>query len=191
MKDIQEITAEIFASMPLSTRFNNEDAKLIHQHSEILLGLEDALTKGFYDILYDHPATYEILRDQDRSKRESVLRNWWQRTIKSNFDDEYWEWQVFVGLVHIKQKVTNPMMICMWGWIMTTLRAALKEKLSQDELDPLMSSFERLAATIQALTAESFLANYVEAIEGATGFNNKLVNRMVALQIDGMIDNSL
>jgi len=177
--------------MPLSTRFNNEDAKLIHQHSEILLGLEDALTKGFYDILYDHPATYEILRDQDRSKRESVLRNWWQRTIKSNFDDEYWEWQVFVGLVHIKQKVTNPMMICMWGWIMTTLRAALKEKLSQDELDPLMSSFERLAATIQALTAESFLANYVEAIEGATGFNNKLVNRMVALQIDGMIDNSL
>ena len=188
MKDIQQITAEIFESMPISTRFSDADAVLIKQHKEILLGLEDALTKGFYDTLYDHPKTFEILKQEDRSQRENVLRSWWQKTINSNFDTTYWEWQVFVGLVHIKQKVTNPMMISMWGWILTALRELLKEHLNQNELDTVMVSFERLAATIQALTAESFLSNYVEAIEQATGFNNKLIDRMVSLQIDGMIE---
>ncbi|WP_031435452.1 protoglobin domain-containing protein [Methylomarinum vadi] len=187
MRDIQQITAEIFASMPSETRFSQTDAALIKQHKELLLGLEDDLTKGFYDTLYSHQQTLEILQQEDRSKRENVLRSWWQKTITSDFDDTYWEWQVFVGLVHIKQKVSNPMMISMWGWILTALRSLLKEHLNQPDLDTLMVAFERLAATIQALTAESFLSNYVQAIEQATGFNNKLIDRMVNLQIDGLI----
>lgn len=188
MRDIQQITAEIFESMPVSTRFSQADAALIKQHKDLLLGLEDDLTKGFYDTLYDHPKTAEILEKEDRAKRETVLRSWWQKTINSDFDSSYWEWQVFVGLVHIKQKVSNPMMISMWGWILTALRGLLKEHLAQKELDEVMISFERLASTIQALTAESFLSNYVQAIEQATGFNNKLVDRMVTLQIDGLIE---
>lgn len=189
MKDIQDITAEIFESMPVSTHFSDTDAALIKKNKKILLGLEDDLTAGFYDTLYDHPKTFEILKQNDRSQRENVLRSWWQKTINSDFDNTYWEWQVFVGLVHIKQKVTNPMMISMWGWILTSLRKLLKDHLNQNELDDIMISFERLASTIQALTAESFLSNYVEAIEQATGFNNKLIDRMVNLQIDSMIDN--
>lgn len=188
MKDIQQITAEIFESMPIGTRFSDADTALIRQHKNLLLGLEDELTQGFYDTLYAHPKTLAILEKEDRAKREQVLRSWWQKTINSDFDNSYWEWQVFVGLVHIKQKVSNPMMISMWGWILTALRGLLKEKLSQDDLDTIMISFERLAATIQALTAESFLSNYVQAIEQATGFNNKLIERMVTLQIDGMIE---
>lgn len=188
MRDIQQITAEIFESMPVSTRFSQADAALIKQHKDLLLGLEDDLTKGFYDTLYDHPKTAEILEKEDRAKRETVLRSWWQKTINSDFDSSYWEWQVFVGLVHIKQKVSNPMMISMWGWILTALRGLLKEHLAQKDLDEVMISFERLASTIQALTAESFLSNYVQAIEQATGFNNKLVDRMVTLQIDGLIE---
>lgn len=189
MKDIQDITAEIFESMPVSTRFSDTDAALIKKNKKILLELEDDLTAGFYDTLYDHPKTFEILKQNNRSQRENVLRSWWQKTINSDFDNTYWEWQVFVGLVHIKQKVTNPMMISMWGWILTSLRKLLKDHLNQNELDDIMISFERLASTIQALTAESFLSNYVEAIEQATGFNNKLIDRMVNLQIDSMIDN--
>ncbi|WP_305909000.1 protoglobin domain-containing protein [Methylomarinum sp. Ch1-1] len=187
MKDIKQITSEIFESMPSNTRFSAADAALIKKHKDILLGLEDELAKGFYDTLYDHPSTFEILKQEDRSKRENVLRSWWQKTVNSDFDNAYWEWQVFVGLIHIKQKVSNPMMIAMWGWILTTLRRQLSAHLDQAELDEIMISFERLAATIQSLTAESFLSNYVQAIEQATGFNNKLIDRMVNLQIDDLI----
>ena len=188
MKTIKEIAAEIFDSMPISTRFSNTDMQIIKKHKEVLLELEDAFVRSFYDTLYSHPQTYAILKNDIRSNRENILRNWWQQTINGRFDDEYWEWQVFVGLIHIKKKVTNPMMIAMWGWMITNLRCILADKLNQDELNELMAAFERLAATIQSLTAESFLANYIEAIESATGFNNNLINRMVDIQIKGMIE---
>lgn len=187
MKNLQEITADIFASMPAETRFSTADAAAIRNHKILLSGLEDGITQGFYDTLYAHPKTYEILKGENRAMREAVLRDWWQKTINSDFDDSYWEWQVFVGLVHIKHNVSNAMMIAMWGWLLKTLQAALKKQLPQDEVEILMSAFEKLAVTIQALTAESFLANYVEALESATGFNGKLINRMVSLQLDGMI----
>jgi hypothetical protein len=187
MTYVQEITAKIFADMPPQTRFSKQDAECITKHCAMLLQLEDTITKGFYDVLYGHPQTLEILKNDERSNREIVLRNWWVKTLNSQFDDQYWEWQVFVGLVHIKQKVTNPMLISMWGWILDTLNNELKTRLSVDEQTAVMSSFGRLAATIQALTAESVMVNNLQAITEATGVNAKLLDRLVSLQIDGMI----
>lgn len=46
-------------------------------------------------------------------------------------------------------------MISMWGWMLMTLPAELKQKLSQQETGSLMAEFSRLATTIQALTAEN------------------------------------
>jgi hypothetical protein len=190
MTSIQEITAKIFADMPLQTQFSKQDADCISKHCALLLQLEDTITKGFYDVLYAHPQTLEILKNDDRSNREIVLRNWWVKTLNSQFDDQYWEWQVFVGLVHIKQKVSNPMLISMWGWILDTLNKELKTRLPVDELSAVMSSFGRLAATIQALTAESVMVNNLQAITDATGFNAKLLDRLVGMQIDQMIKKS-
>jgi hypothetical protein len=187
MTTMQEITRKIFSDMPLKTRFSKADAECIARHRERLLQMEDTITKGFYDVLYEHSNTYEILKNDDRNNREKVLRNWWAETLNSEFDEKYWEWQVFVGLVHIKQKVSNPMLISMWGWLLNTLNNELTGKLASEEQTAVMNAFARLAATIQALTAESVMINNLKAITDATGFNTKLLDRMVTLQIDGMI----
>lgn len=190
MTSIQDITAKIFADMPAETRFGQEDAACLAKHRGLLLSFEDTIVKGFYDVLYAYPRTAEILQNDNREKREAVLRDWWQRTLNSRFDDEYWQWQVFVGLVHIKQKVTNPMMISMWGWLGQTLSSALQGKVSESEQIAIEKSFGRLSSTVQALIAESVMVNNLQAITGATGFNPKLLDRLVALQIDGMIKQS-
>lgn len=176
--------------MPTETRFGQDDAACLAKHRDLLLSFEDTIVKGFYDVLYAYPRTLEILQNDDRVKREAVLRDWWQRTLNSQFDDEYWQWQVFVGLVHIKQKVTNPMMISMWGWLAHTLSAALQGKVPEGEQVAIEKSFGRLSSTVQALIAESVMVNNLQAITGATGFNPKLLDRLVALQIDGMIKQS-
>jgi hypothetical protein len=190
MTKIQDIAAKIFSDMPPETRFGKEDAACIARHRGLLLSLEDAVVKGFYDVLYAYPQTLEVLKNDDRSKREAVLRDWWQKTINSDFGDEYWQWQVFVGLVHIKQKVSNPMMMSMWGWILNTLGSLLKGKVDEDEQAAIAGAFGRLAVTVQALIAESVLVNHLGAITDATGFNHKLLDRLLSLQIDGMIKQS-
>ncbi len=190
MASIQEITAKIFSDMPAQTRFCQHDAECIAKHRNLLLQLEDTITQGFYDVLYSHPQTLEILNSDDRKNRENVLRHWWVQTLNSQFDDKYWEWQVIVGLVHIKQKVSNPMMISMWGWLLNALNSKLRSELSEVEQSAVMTAFCRLAATIQALTAESVLVNNMQAITDATGFNTKLLSRLVDLQIDGLLKQS-
>jgi hypothetical protein len=190
MTSIHQVTAKIFADMPAETRFGDQDAACLAKHRDLLLGLEDTIVKGFYDVLFAHSKTADILNKDGREKREMTLRNWWQKTLNSEFDDEYWEWQVFVGLVHIKQKVTNPMMISMWGWLLIALRSALQDQLPPAEYILVLNAFGRLATSIQALIAESVMLNRLQAITDATGFNPKLMDRLVDLQIDGMIKQS-
>lgn len=190
MATIQEIMDQIFSDMPPQTRFGKQDAQCIAKHRGLLMEMEDAIAQGFYDVLYKHPQTHEILKNEDRSNREKVLRNWWVQTLNSEFDDQYWQWQIFVGLVHIKQKVTNSMMISMWGWLLSTLSNELRTKLPDEEHEALRNTFGRLATTIQSLTAGSVMVNHLQAITEATGLNTSLLDRLVTMQIDDMIKQS-
>lgn len=190
MTSIHQVTAKIFADMPVETRFGDQDAACLAKHRDLLLGLEDRIVQGFYDVLFAHSQTADILNKDGREKREMTLRNWWQKTLNSEFNDDYWEWQVFVGLVHIKQKVTNPMMISMWGWLLIALRSALQDQLPPADYVLVLNAFGRLATSIQALIAESVMLNSLQAITDATGFNPRLMDRLVDLQIDDMIKQS-
>jgi hypothetical protein len=31
------------------------------------------------------------------------LRDWWKRTIEGPVDEDYWAWQAYVGLIHVKR----------------------------------------------------------------------------------------
>ena len=185
--DLQTIMSEIIQQMPPSTRFRQEDVAVIHKHQAVLLGLEDALVAGFYDTLFTHPPTTAIFAEGERPAREQTLRDWWQRTVNGKFDRDYWVWQTLVGLIHVKRKVKNPMMIAMWGWTLTTVRDGVQDVLNETERAELMASLERLAATCQSLTAESYLEHYLTALRDATGFNSKLLDQMVSNGIEDMM----
>ncbi len=181
---LAEITESIFAQLPPSTRFSSEDAELLTRLAPALAPLEDSLAKGFYDILFGHPGTASVFGSGERSEREKALRRWWRRTLEGPFDSPYWEWQAAVGLVHIRRGVTNPMMLAMWGWILNALQAALLERsnLPPNEAARAMEALHRLAATVQALTAESYLRHYLIALSHSTGVSTDLIHRLVAVE---------
>jgi hypothetical protein len=184
---LADMTQKILEQMPPSTRFSDPDYQVIAKHRQLLLSLEVQVVQGFYDTLFAHAPTKAIFHDGERPAREQSLRDWWRRTLKGPFDDEYWTWQTFVGLIHIKRGVKNPMMIAMWGWALTTLRQLLQTELSNDELKELMESLERLAATVQSLTAESYLENYLAALTKSTGFSPVLLDRFVQSEVDELL----
>ena len=182
-----DIANGIMAQMPPSTRFNEQDAQLLFSYRKPLLSLESKMVQGFYDTLFAHPPTRAIFSDHERSAREQTFRTWWRRTIGGPFDEKYWEWQALVGLLHIKRKVKNPMMISMWGWLLTMLERELEKELSTSQIRQIMESFKRLAATAQALTAESYLENYLIALSEATAFPPNLLQRFVDTQVDDLL----
>ncbi|HSH01687.1 MAG TPA: protoglobin domain-containing protein [Anaerolineae bacterium] len=185
MGTLNELTNSILVQIPPAARFTPEDAQRIIDNQAALLTFEDAIVAGFYEALYSHGPTKAIFVEGERPDREETLRKWWRRTVSGPFDADYWGWQALVGLIHVKRKVKNVMMIGMWGWILTFLREAVTNEASVD--DELLVSFERLAATVKALTAESYLEHYIKALQNATGFEAKLLERMVATEVDDLV----
>lgn len=184
---LQEMTQAIIRQLPSASRFGEEDARLISQHQSVLLSLESELVRGFYDTILAHPQMREVFGEEANPAREELLRQWWRRTIDGPFDGHYWAWQALVGLVHVKRGVKNSMMIGMWGWIINWLHKRLAVAVSASENQKLLMSFNRLATTVQALTAESYQQNYIRALQRATGFKPALLDRLALSEIDQML----
>lgn len=184
---LQAMTQAIMDKMPPSCCFSAEDGHLIVQHRNLLLDLEDELIQGFYATIFAHEPMREIFQPEERQAREEMLRQWWQRTVSGPFDEHYWAWQTLVGLVHVKRGVKNAMMIAMWGWVINWLCQRIGTAMDEQEAERLRGSFKRLAATVQALTAESYLEHYISALQRATGFKPALLDRLAFTEIDQML----
>ncbi len=182
--NLYELTRSIIESIPAQQRFTAEDEALLMQHRDVLLALEDELVKGFYDAIEANPHINVLLGSGARAEREATLRRWWQRTLAGPIDEKYWAWQALVGVVHIKVGVKNPMMMGMWNWILTWLRPRVEAATADAKTAvAVMDCVQRLALTTQAITAESFLMNYLETVIRITGFKPALLERMFNTEI--------
>lgn len=184
---LQEMTEATIRQLPALCRFGEEDARLLGRHRGLLEGLEDELVRDFYDTVFAHAPTRAVFQPEERAAREAMLRQWWRRTLTGPFDGHYWAWQALVGLAHVKRGVKNAMMIGMWGWTVAWIGRRLEGALDEVEARRLLSSFKRLATTVQALTAESYLEHYVRALQRATGFKPGLLERLASAEIDQML----
>lgn len=181
------MTNEIIDQIPACVRFNDEDAQALIRNKDVLLTLEDGLIDGFYDSVYSYDITRAVFTDDERAAREQTLRDWFRRTLNGPFDESYWKWQTFVGLVHIKRKVNNAMVSGMWGWILTYLSENALDKMEIDEAKVVIKALHSLQAAVMALISESYLRNMFVAVDKASGINEPLLMRLVNIEIDDML----
>jgi gamma-glutamyl:cysteine ligase YbdK (ATP-grasp superfamily) len=174
----------------LHQRFSDADSELLARFKDILLALKDEVVQGFYDVIVANPHLVSLIGGSAaRAEREKTLRHFWQRTFNGPHDEQFWAWQALVGVVHIKVGVKNPMMLGMWQWLVSALREQLSVERVGDAqtLRDLLRSVDRLALTAQALTAESYLMNYLETVVRLTGFKPALLQRMFDMEIDSVL----
>ena len=184
------MTNEIIQQIPECVRFNDEDAQALIRNKEILLTLEDGLVAGFYDSVYGYDITRAVFTDDERPAREQTLREWYRRSLNGPFNDQYWQWQTFVGLVHIKRKVNNAMVSGMWGWILTYLSENALKHLDATEAFAVIKALHALQSSVMALISESYLRNMFVAVDKASGINEALLMRLVNMEIDEMLDDA-
>ncbi len=184
------MTNEIIEQIPECVRFNDEDAQALLRNKDVLLTLEDGLVDGFYGAVYSYSITRAVFTDDERAAREQTLREWYRRTLNGPFDDAYWKWQTFVGLVHIKRKVNNAMVSGMWGWILTYLSSNALEHIEANEAKAVIKALHSLQAAVMALISESYQRNMFVAVDKASGIKEALLMRLVNIEIDGMLEDA-
>jgi hypothetical protein len=109
------------------------------------------------------------------------LRDWWKRTIEGPVDEDYWAWQAYVGLVHVKRVVTTPMMVGQAFLIENVVRRHVNEP-------EVVEALGRLMATVAAIIAYGYEKVLLLSVEEATGISQDLMRTNVRLGVEKLLE---
>lgn len=185
--DLSSMTQVIMSKIPVAVTPTAADGELISRYKHFFRKHEEAVVKGFYDIVYNDPHTNTNLDPEARPTRENTLLQWYQITTSGHFDEHYWTWQALVGIVHVKHNIPNPSMLGMWSWMMSFLQARLLEELPADEALAVSQVLQKLQATACSLIVESFILTQQEAITRASGLTPAILKRFIHIEIDNLL----
>ena len=186
--DLNQITKNILSAMPSQTLLNEEDIKVLKRNKDFIFSLAGVIVKDFYDVLYSNEKTRAVFKPGEREIREKSLTSWMIKTIEGNFDLAYWSWQTFVGILHVKRKVTNNMMISMMGRVSDIIFTQAILQLPKEEAIALKTAWIKFSSTTLSLIAEAYHIFYMTAVSNVTGMNQKLMNNAVQVEIDNLIN---
>jgi hypothetical protein len=178
---LKEIARQAIEDMAEEARFRPEDHQVLLKHKDKLLALTDELVKTFYDTLFATPSTRKVFHEGERPAREKTLVDWWQKTVEGPVDEEYWAWQAYVGLIHVKRVVTNPMMMG---------QAFMIEDLVRTHLDDpeVAGAIRRLMATVAAIIAYGYEKAQLLSIEETTGISQELIKTNVRVGVEKLLE---
>ena len=185
--ELTELSQKILKKLPAAIIPNAADSQLIKQHKAFFAKHENDLVSGFYDVVFGDSNVKNYLSADERQQREQTLRQWYQVTTLGNFDEQYWNWQAFVGVVHVKHGIPNSAMLGMWGWMLSFLQEKAFAELPMDEAMGIMSVMHKLQAVVSSLVVEGFILTEREAIKRASGLNEAILGRFIHIEIDRLL----
>ncbi len=184
MNIISELRQRVISEVPPEWRFRAEDAQILAKHKTFLLSMTEDLVKGFYDSLFMHAPTKAIFHDGERPEREASLKQWWQKVVEGSNDEKFWDWITGVGLLHVKRKVKNNMMIAAWGYILNFVKGRAMNHLTKEEGEALIEALVRLSKTTEAFISEGYMEVYLKALQEGSGMNAHLMDQMVSVELE-------
>ena len=178
---LKEIARQAMEEIALEARFRPEDHQVLLKHKDKLLALTDDLVKTFYDTLFATPSTRKVFHEGERPAREKTLVDWWRKTVEGPVDEEYWAWQAYVGLLHVKRVVTNPVMMAQAFLIKNVVRRNVNEP-------EVLEVMNRLLGTVAAIIAYSYEKIQLLSIEETTGISQELIKTNVRVGVEKLLE---
>jgi len=178
---LREIARQAMEEIAQEARFRPEDHQVLLKHKDRLLALTDDLVKTFYDSLFATPSTRKVFHEGERPEREKTLREWWRRTIEGPIDEDYWAWQAYVGLLHVKRGVINPVMMAQAFLVKNVVRRNVNEP-------EVLEVMNRLLGTVAAIIAYGYEKVQLLSIEEATGIGQDLIRTNVRVGVEKLLE---
>lgn len=186
MNKVSNLMSEILDHILPQSLITDADRAAIATHSEFLLSLEDRIVQVFYDTLYAHGPTAAVFVEGERPAREDTLRRWWQATVTGDLGERYLTWMALVGVIHIRRKVTNPMMMSMFQIVSNEAHAAALDTLEPVAAEQLRVALSNVTTTVSAVISESYTKGYLRALQDLAGLEPALVDRMLQIEVKAL-----
>ncbi len=165
------------------TGLSSNDLEILKKYKDIALQWTDDLVKSFYDILFSYEPTASIFREGEREERENTLKDWYRRLFEE-INSDFWIWQWYVGIVHIKRKVYNRYMLGMLSRIQQMFLDKAVQNLPIEEALELYRAFKKATDVIAGVIAEGYHLTYVESLQTVAGVDKQFVGKIMKLHLD-------
>lgn len=186
MNKVSNLMSEILDHILPQSLITDADRAAIATHRDFLLSLEDRIVQVFYDTLYAHGPTAAVFVEGERPAREDTLRRWWQATVTGDLGERYLTWMALVGVIHIRRKVTNPMMMSMFQIVSNEAHAAALDTLEPVAAEQLRVALSNVTTTVSAVISESYTKGYLRALQDLAGLEPALVDRMLQIEVKAL-----
>ncbi len=186
--NLMELTRKLLNHIPANLRLNDEDINTLNSHLDFFTSKAELITKDFYDTLFNNEATRKVFQEGERPIREKSLVDWVVKTVGGKFDIDYWAWQTFVGILHIKRRVSNDYMIIMMHRVSDLVIGEAYKDLPEEEARKLKTAWLKVAGTVLSLISESYHYFYLVAISQTTGLNLNLLDNLVRVEVDNLVE---
>jgi hypothetical protein len=117
----------------------------------------EEIIKDFYDTLFSYEPTQLVFNPDERTERESTLREWYLEVIQGQLDDNFWRRQWVVGMVHIPRKVKNPYVLGIMSHLQQLFLKKCFQTFPPERALAVYTSFKRVTDIVAGLIAEGYL----------------------------------
>ena len=146
-----------------------------------------AVSTAFYDTVYAYPPTAAVFQKGERPAREETLIQWYTLLVSGLIDDDFWQWQWYVGLIHIPRGIRNAYMMGMMSRLQQLFGQQCLRTFDSEQALAVYTAFKRVTDVVAGLIAESYFESYIEAVERATTETKYTLDRRVEAAIAEMV----
>jgi hypothetical protein len=169
------------------TGLSEQDARILKEAAPKTQKWVNGVVKEFYDTLYGYAPTASVFKPGERPVLEKTLYDWYMLVTSGVLDEKFWERMWFVGLVHIKRRVSNAYMLTMMSRVQQLFLTQCMKEFDAIRAEKVFGAFKRVLDAVAALIAEGYFMSYVEGLETVLGFNKALSQLMLEMEIDKKI----
>jgi len=179
---------EVLQNLLQLTGFSDDDSQILQKARSEIQKWEAGIVKVFYDTLYNYQPTSRLLGDKQRDDMVTSLSRWLKHLVSAEHNENFWKYQCFIGLVHIRRNIPNHLIIAMMSRIQTYFLAQSTYTFSTVEGMRLYVAFKKLTDIVIGLIAEGYFDGYLNAIQKITNLNRELVDRMVIREVEKLLE---
>jgi len=181
---------EVLNDLATLSGLSGKDFQILQDAAEETQAWGGEIADAFYEVLLSYEPTARVFEGREHllKKHKEALVKWYlEVTSGTTTNEEFWERQWLVGLLHIPHKVTNPYMFGMMSRVQQLFLHKCLAEFELEKAEAVYTAFKRVTDVTAGLIAESYFISYMTAMENIGGMSRSLVERMMDLEIKNMI----
>ena len=184
LESARERISEILENAKALIGIREEDIETLKKRKEILISWGDELMDEFYNTLLSYPKTAKVFEKVPVERVKAKNKKWYEQVVSGKIDRQFYEFQFFVGLVHVYWNVDNDIMIFMANRLKMHFLRKASQHFEPEEAVTVFHAFSKIVDFLIALTVEGYIFTLREALIDIAGFTPGLVDNMMSMKLE-------